>query len=75
MAQSWIDRYIDAWKPPQRPHCSNCVNARVSGAPDDPKARCVAGVGARMDLSRLVRWKQPCGFAAANKCEHWEAAG
>lgn len=66
---------IADWEPPARPHCSNCSNCIVSGAPDDPTARCARGHGKVITLVELIRKRYPRQFEPAVKCPDWADMG
>lgn len=59
---------VTDWDPPTRPHCSNCLHAKVHGSPDAPITYCVKGQGLPMDLWRLIRNKRPVQFRPAVGC-------
>jgi hypothetical protein len=73
--KEWIARLISVWEPPRYPHCSNCLNAKVSGDPSDPQVRCSHGYGTPRSLVSLIRGKNGRGFKAAKGCLNWEEAG
>jgi len=70
-----IGRIIDAWEPPDRPHCSNCLNCRVYGTSANPLVYCKAGYdeGKRVELGRVARSHRPHGFKAASKCPSFDS--
>lgn len=66
---------IADWEPPAKPHCSNCSNCIVGGAPDEPTAHCAQGRGNVITLVQLLRKKAPRQFVPAVKCPDWDDMG
>lgn len=64
---------IQAWEPLDRPHCSDCRYAKITGNPDRPVAYCAMGEGQEIDLWRLIRRLRPLGFRSAEKCPHFSS--
>jgi hypothetical protein len=66
---------IQAWTPPARPHCANCLHAKVFGAPEAPEVRCAQGHGRVVELVNLIRAQRPVGPAAASSCADYSSMG
>lgn len=75
MPPTSIEETIEKWTVPRKPHCSNCLNAVVSGDPRDPVVRCKAGHGntPAISLFRLIRAKSPRGFMQAHLCPDYKS--
>lgn len=52
---------------PDRIHCANCQNAKVSGKPTNPNVTCDIAKQ-EMPLRQMIRGKYARGFVNAAKC-------
>lgn len=68
-----LARLIRNWEPPKKPHCSNCLFARVSGDPENPTVECAAGHGKTLTLGMMLRNKAARQFRPAVSCPDWSS--
>ena len=68
-----VENMVKAWNPPERPHCSDCTNAIVSGDLDEPIVRCRRGYGKPLPLVALIRRRFPRQFTRAADCQDFES--
>lgn len=63
-------RLIESWDPCERPvHCSNCINAIVTGdGIHHPSVHCAKGYGRTISIWQLTRNQRPFGFRNAAEC-------
>lgn len=68
---------IGNWEPPDKPHCSNCLHAKVGGRADDPVVTCSMGHGSRRPLAlvALIRRKSARQFVPAVRCPDFTSMG
>lgn len=72
-----LQSYLALWDPDDTggAGCTRCAQARVYGPADEPRVRCAAGYGDGLLLLRLLRPKNPRGFADARHCKEFEVSG
>ena len=66
---------IADWNPPARPHCSNCLHAKVSGTADEPTVYCAKGYGKVLGLPPMIRASHARQFRPAVDCPDYEDMG
>jgi hypothetical protein len=71
-----VERFTCNWEPLDRPHCSNCLFAKVSGPPSDPVVRCAKGHGkGSLSLAVMIRPTFARQFTRAKDCADFEDMG
>lgn len=63
------------WEPSEKPHCTNCRYARVSGSADEPVVTCMMGHGRTLSLVQMLRPKAPRQFKPAVRCDEYDDMG
>jgi hypothetical protein len=71
----YLKGMIEDWDPPDKPHCSNCSNAQISGPSENPLVTCAAGHGRELTLVQMLRPKAPRQFVPAVRCPDWGDMG
>lgn len=72
----YLKGMIEAWDPPAKPHCSNCLFAKVSGTSDEPMVTCAKGYGTKpLALAVMIRARHARQFTPAADCPGYEDMG
>jgi hypothetical protein len=66
---------IQDWNPPEKPHCTNCLHAKVGGTSDEPTVTCAQGHGRHLTLVQMIRPKAPRQFVPAVRCADFSDMG
>lgn len=70
-----VARFTRLWEVPEKPHCTNCLYAKVGGNPENPTVTCAKGYGKPLTLGSMIRPNFPRQIASAAKCPDYDDMG